>query len=113
MKQETEAPEIDLSLVKEFEYRKQKIQLIEQGRVAIGRIMDALNDDDDITSVKSIALSFAQQSINLAIENVDNAIVALVSKRKHQSALNAMKFLLLVTVVSNLITGAAMWLILH
>jgi hypothetical protein len=111
--QKTEAPDLDLSLVREFELRKQKIQLIEEGNRALANIRQHLQNESDIQSIRDAAFTFAKQGIEMAVENVDNAIIAFASIRKRQSALDAMKFLLVLTVVSNILTGLVVWLILR
>jgi hypothetical protein len=113
MTKPTEMPAIDMALVHEFEYRKKKIELKAEANEAIGRIRAALNAEDDIEAVKEAAIVFAQQGMNLVIENVDNAIVALESTRKATTAQNAMKFLLLLLLLSNVLTGLIVWLILR
>jgi TPP-dependent indolepyruvate ferredoxin oxidoreductase alpha subunit len=113
MKSETEKPEIDMSLVHEFEYRKKKIQVIEEGKQCINRVREALAEQTDIDVVRETALIFAQSGIDLAIENIDTAIQAFTSVRKYNSAISAMKFLLLLLVLSNILTGVMMWLILR
>lgn len=108
-----DAPDLDFALVKEFEYRKKKIELLEQGRLAYEKITETLNNEDSIDVVREAALSFAKGGIEQAIENVDNAIIALTSARKFQTALNAVKFLLLLLVISNVLTAFVAWLILR
>jgi len=114
MTKPTEMPTIDMALVHEFEYRKKKIELKEEANKSIKRIQAALKEEDDIEAVRDAALVFAKHSINLTIENVDNAIVAFESVRKATTALNAMKFLWLLLIVSNVLsTGVIVWLILR
>jgi|GEM_PF-5261592 len=114
MTKETEAPELDMRLVHEFEYRKKKIELIEEGKKAIANVQTELENEYEIGKIREVALLFAQQGINLAIENVDNAIVAFASVRKANTAQNAMKFLWLLLLLSNaLSTGIIVWLILR
>jgi len=113
MTKETEAPELDMALVHEFEYRKKKIELIEEGKKAIANVQTELENEYDIGKIREVALMFAEQGIKLAIENVDNAIVAFASVRKANTAQNAMKFLWLLLLFSNFITGSVVWLILR
>lgn len=110
---ETEIPELDLSLAREFEYRKRKIELMQQGREAYNKIADALRNEDSADVLRDAALTFAKGGIDQAIENVDNAIAAFASVRKYNAALNAMKFLILLLILSNLATGFFVWLILR
>ncbi len=104
---------LDFALVKEFEYRKKKIELIEDGRKAIDSIQEQLAAEDSIEVLRRTAATFAAQGINQVIENVDNAIVAFESARKYNSALNAVKMLLVLIVLSNLLTALVLWLILR
>ncbi len=105
--------ELDFALVKEFEYRKKKIELIEDGRKAIDSIQEQLAAEDSIEVLRRTAATFAAQGINQVIENVDNAIVAFEAARKYKSALNAVKMLLVLLVLSNFLTALVLWLILR
>ena len=109
----TETLDIDLALAQEFEYRKRKLELIEEGRQSLERIESALEGESDPENLREAAVTFARHGINLAIENVDNAIAALTSVRKYNTAMNAMKFLLVILVLSNVLVGVLMWLILR
>lgn len=109
----TETTDLDLSLAREFEYRKKKIELIQQGREAYDNIEAAINNESSVEALRAAALTFAKGGIDQAIENVDNAIAAFASVRKYKSALDAMKFLLLLLIVSNIATGSIVWLILR
>lgn len=113
MKEATEKPDLDMRLVAEFEYRKKKLKLVEEGRKSIESLRAELQGEQDIQNIRNAAVTLAQHSIDLAIGNVDNAIVAMASARKYQSAIYAMQFLLLLLIFSNVLTAGVVWLILR